>query len=150
MADSLAIFYCRIYFVPMIFHEIRWNTAIFCWLNPHLVIFHCQVGTIKRYPVAPRAKAPLGSSESFGGNWPVLGLLLVWACWCIPRFQRYWGAWNRRPTSPHSSRLWTDCNDVTTTSMKRWLGLGWLSQCPNFSGEYSQITDYVLTSMLRW
>jgi hypothetical protein len=34
--------------------------------------------------------------------------------------------------------------------MKRWLGLGWLSQWPNFSGEYSQITDYVLTSMLRW
>lgn len=140
MADSLAIFYCRIYFVPMIFHEIRWNTAIFCWLNPHFSYFPL--------PGWDNQKVP-SSTESQGTTWffwvfwrqlaPVLGLLLVWACWCITRFQLYIGVLGIEgrllQIPPDYGQIATTSPHVTTTSMKRWLGLGWLSQWPNFSGE---------------
>ena len=149
MADRLAIFYCRIYFVPMIFHEIRWNTAIFCRLNPHFSYFPL--------PGWDNQKVP-SSTESQGTTW------FFWVFWrqlASARFVAGMGVGVSQDFKDigvlgiggrllHSSRLWTDCNDVTTTSMKRWLGLGWLSQWPNFSGEYSKITDYVLTSKVRW
>ena len=55
-----------IYFVPMIFHEIRWNTAIFCWLNPHFSYFPL--------PGWDNQKVP-SSTESQGTTW------FFWVFW---------------------------------------------------------------------
>ena len=100
MADRLAIFYCRIYFVPMIFHEIRWNTAIFCRLNPHFSYFPLPGWDNQKVPSSTESQ---GTTWFFWVFWRQLAsarFVAGYGCWCIPRFQRYWGAWNRRPTSP--------------------------------------------------